>query len=434
MTRVVAKVLLWDQLIGAVLWDTDNAIECADFEYADEFIDAHRSEPSPITMPVEHGVFRFPDHARSETWLGLPGMLADACPDRFGNQLIDQWLASQGRDRAAITPVERLLYIGKRCMGALSFEPAVDGAPKEASDPLDLEMLVSIAQEVMTRRESFAADADGKGLEQLLQVGTSAGGARAKAVIAWNRETDEIRSGQTEAPEGFSHWLLKFDGVKDVNFDGSDNYCRVEYAYYQAALSLGIEMMESTLIHEGPRAHFVTRRFDRPDGGGKLHLQTLCGLAHYDYCSPGAYSWEQSFQVCRLLGLGVDALEQLYRRLVFNIVFRNQDDHTKNISFLMDPDGNWSLAPAYDVTYAYNPAGRWTNRHQMTAAGKREHFTRSDLLIVAKKADIKKTRANDIIDNTLERAKSLRDLFDGAGVDNKHAEGILPTIITGLAS
>ena len=398
-----ASVILYGTEIASVAWDPDRQLGL--FEYAPAFL---RSgiEVSPIHLPLGEGVFQFPDLPR-ETFKGLPGLLADCLPDKFGNLLIDQWLARQGRSPASFNPVERLCYLGSRAMGALEFLPAQH--PDLPDRALEINALVHLANTILADRDRLRTTLVPKheedALADILRVGTSAGGARAKAVIAWNPATREIRSGQVPLPDGFEPWLIKFDGVADnADKELADplGFGRIEYAYHLMARAAGITMSDCHLLEENGRAHFMTRRFDRTPDGAKLHLQTLCALGHYDFNLAGGYSYEQAFQVARRLDLHQPDLTELYRRALFNILARNQDDHTKNISFLMDRRGAWHLAPAYDVTFAWNPDGLWTNRHQMSLNGKRDHFTRDDLLAAAAAADVKPRKAREILDGMIE--------------------------------
>jgi serine/threonine-protein kinase HipA len=379
-----AEVRLWDRMIGAVIWDDDRRL--ATFEYEPGFSGL---EVAPLTMPVGPGRFQFPDLAY-ESYFGLPGMLADSFPDKFGNALIDAWVARQGRVPASFSPIERLCYIGARGMGALEYQPATRRPDESAR--LQVDQLVTLASEIVAQRRGLDVALDDDGLAELLRVGTSAGGARAKAIIALNRRTGEIRSGQVAAPAGFEYWILKFDGVDtfdDRELSSPAGYGRLEYAYYLMAGDAGLMMMPSELhTDEAGRAHFMTKRFDRSEDGDKIHMQTLSGLAHLDFNMAGAHSYEQALAITLRL-CGAADTEQLFRRLVFNVVARNQDDHTKNIAFLMDRDGVWSLAPAYDVTWAYNPRGDWTSRHQMTINGKRDEFARSDLEAAARQFGVR---------------------------------------------
>lgn len=433
MARVVkslAEVILWGRVIGAVAWDA--ARGRGGFEYAAEFVPSG-IQVSPLTMPLQRGVFEFPELPVA-SFHGLPGLLADALPDRFGNLLIDQWLVRQGRAPEEFNPVERLCYQGARGMGALEFRPAMR-AGRDVAAPLEVAALVELANEALARRAGLAppAGADGDeeraaALRDILRVGTSAGGARAKAVVAWNPVTGEFRSGQVDAPAGFEHWLLKFDGVsenrdKEVLADPL-GYGKIEYAYHLMARAAGVVMSDCRLHEENGRAHFMTRRFDRPAGGGKLHLQSLCALAHYDFNQAGAYAYEQAFEVARALGLPPAALEELFRRAVLNLVARNQDDHTKNIAFLMDKAGRWSLAPAYDVAYSYNPAGRWTARHQMTLNGKTDDFEPADLLAFARVAGIKTVRAKTVVAEVVDAVRRWPEFAEAAGVAGDAIRGI----------
>jgi serine/threonine-protein kinase HipA len=325
-------------------------------------------------------------------------------PDKFGNALINAWLATQGRSPESFGSVERLCYIGTRGMGALEFAPALGPKPR-AAKKIEIDALVQLASEVLTHRNNlrghFHDTGREKALQDILRVGTSAGGARAKAVIAWNRETNEVRSGQIAAGKGFEYWLLKFDGVsgnKDKELEDPKGYGAIEYAYHLMAKAAGISMSECRLLEENGRRHFMSRRFDRLPGGEKLHMQSLCALAHFDFNSAGAYAYEQALLTIRQLQLPMASVEEQFRRMVFNIVARNQDDHVKNIAFLMNKQGEWSLAPAFDMTYSYNPSGAWTATHQMTMNGKRDGFILADFEACAKSALMKRGRAGKIID------------------------------------
>src|SRR5205807_159693 len=327
----------------------------------------------------------------------------DSRPERFGHALIDAWLATEGRRPESFNAVERLCYFGVRGMGALEYAPAI-GPPLRASTKVSLAALVALASEVLTHRNSlevsFAPGRRPEGLTEILRVGTSAAGARAKAIIAWNRETNQVRSGQVKAPPGFSYWLLKFDGVsanKDKELEDPQGYTLIEYAYSLMARDAGIEMSECRLLEEGGRRHFMTRRFDRESDGGKLHMQSLAALAHFDFNSAGVYGYEQALDVMKRLALPMRSIEQQFRRMLFNVVARNHDDHVKNIAFLMDKSGAWSLSPAFDVTYAYNPAGLWTARHQMTINGKTDGFELADLRPCAQVAGLQRGREEEIL-------------------------------------
>jgi serine/threonine-protein kinase HipA len=414
----VAEVRLWGRTIGAVSLD-EGAVSAA-FQYEPAFLTSG-IQVSPLTMPLAERIYQFPALAE-ESFHGLPGLLADSLPDRFGNALIDAWLATQGRRPDSFNAVERLCYIGVRGMGALEFAPPT-ARPLARSASVDVEELVKLASDVLTHRASlevsFAPGRRHEGLEEILRVGTSAGGARAKAIIAWNRETNEVRSGQVRAPPGFDYWLLKFDGVsanKDKELEDPQGYTVIEYAYALMAADAGIEMTESRLLEEGGRRHFMTRRFDRRSDGGKLHMQSLGALAHFDFNSAGAYSYEQALDVIKRLGLPMHAREQQFRRMIFNVVARNQDDHVKNIAFLMGKAGEWSLSPAFDVTWAYNPAGLWTSRHQMTINGKRDDFTLADFEAVAETAGLRRGRAAAILAEVVGAVKEWPRHAQSAGV------------------
>lgn len=412
-----AEVYLWDYKVGTLIWRNNRG----HFEYSDGF-QLSGIELSPLHMPNGKTIYNFGALNR-DTFKGLPGMLADSLPDKFGNKLIDQWLEKQGRKPTDFTPVERLCYIGTRGMGALEFRPVV-GRHKEKSLPIQIDELVSLANKALSAKGTLSAELDGselekkRAVEQIISVGTSAGGARAKAVIAWNRTTNEVRSGQVSTGDDFSYWLLKFDGVEE-NKDHESladpvGFGIVEYAYYLMAVAAGIEMTECRLLQENGRSHFMTLRFDRLEGGGKVHMQSLCGMAHFDFNDSGAYSYEQAIGVMRDLKLPVTEMEQFFRRMVFNVVARNQDDHTKNISFLMDRKGAWSLSPVYDITYC-NGAG-WTSKHQMTVNGKTNNFDMADLLAVAAHADIKPPKAAKIISDVINTVKRWPEFAEQAGV------------------
>ena len=391
-----AYVNIWNQRVGAVAWDDENGT--ATFEYEPEFVQTGL-ELSPIMMPAEASRnFRFVDHRNTSTFKGLPGLLADVLPDKYGNTLINQWLVKNNRPANSINPVETLCFIGQRAMGALEFEPAM---PKVKGQSIRLEMseLIDVTSKILSGRQEFLTNLQPeqeKALQAILKIGTSAGGARAKALIAFNKETQEIRSGQANVPRGFEHYLVKFDGIEDDQFGTSKGFGRVEMAYYKMALDAGIEMMESELLEENGRAHFMTKRFDRLNGAGKVHVQSFCALRHYDFNDISLYSYEDLFETMRLLVLPYPQAEQLYKRMVFNVIAKNCDDHTKNFAFTMDQSGEWSLSPAFDVCYAYRPSSSWVSQHCLSVNGKRKNIEKADLLEVARKMNIK--RANAIID------------------------------------
>ncbi len=402
-----ANVMLWGRRIGAVSWDHARAL--AVFQYDPAFVDAG-IEVAPLTMPARETPYEFPALNR-ETFRGLPGMLADALPDRFGNRLIDAWLAETGSNPETFNPVDRLCYIGRRGIGALEFQPALR-RPTDARR-LEVTRLVDLANWVFVKRANLAGHLGGENdpnaLEDILSVGTSAGGARAKAVLAWNPTTGEFRSGQLEADEGFEHWLLKFDGIsdnRDKELADPQGFGKIELAYAIMARAAGIAMTECRLHHEGGRSHFMTRRFDRDHMGRKIHVQSLGAMQHFDFNDPSAYSYEQAIMTIRELGLGMPAVEEQVRRALFNVMARNQDDHVKNISFLMDRSGTWALSPAYDLTHAWNPGGPWTRDHQMSLAGRRTDFDREDLLQFSVSAGLKRSKALRVLE---EVGASVRD-------------------------
>jgi serine/threonine-protein kinase HipA len=416
----VVEVRAWGATVGAVAFDP--GVGAYAFEYADEWRRGVR-ELSPFLMPNRPGPYVFPD-LNPVTFQRLPPMLADALPDRFGNALVDAWMAEQGVPRSAITPLDRLAYAADRTMGALEFRPPARDQKAEIT-AIQLADLVTAARAAVTGNlHDAAADV----LHELIEVGTSAGGARAKAVIAFNPDTWEVRSGQVETPPGFEHWLIKLDGVsgdpsrETDPFTAGAGYGRLEFAYSRMASAAGVEMAECRLFPEGPRAHFVTQRFDRGPGGERIHMQTLCGIAALDFNAAGAHSYAQYLDTILSLGLDTAAVEQGYRRVVFNVAAANCDDHTKNLAFLCTRDGEWALAPAYDVTHAHNPRGEWTSRHQMTVNGKREGISVADLHQLADRFGVPDykgaTRA------VLAAVDRWREFADEAGVDADHTERV----------
>ena len=423
----VAEVKLWGTTIGAVSWDDGRG--SANFEYDSSFLRSGR-QVAPLTMPLGTAIYSFPALAQ-ETFHGLPGLLADSLPDRFGNAVIDAWLAAQGRSPGDFNSVERLCYVGVRGMGALEFVPAT--GPEYRQSAVEVAALVELASEILTHRGALTgsfrtaqrrAPQRQQALQSILRVGTSAGGARAKAIIAWNPATGEVRSGQVAAGDGFSYWLLKFDGVagnRDRELDDPQGYGLIEYAYHRMAQAAGITMAECRILREGGRNHFMTRRFDRTPAGDKIHMQSLGALAHYDFNQPGANSYEQALGVIQRLGLGKPAVEEQFRRMAFNVVARNQDDHVKNIAFLMDRSGRWSLAPAFDLTYSYNPAGRWTGAHQMSLNGKREGFVAGDFAACARNAAMQRGRAADIFRQVRDAVRRWPEFAALAGVPDAAA-------------
>jgi serine/threonine-protein kinase HipA len=423
-----AYVNIWNKRVGAIAWDDSSGL--ASFEYEPSFLE-NNWDLAPLKMPIygtKKQEFSFPELRGTSTFKGLPGLLADVLPDKYGNSLINAWLASNGRPSDSMNPVELLCFIGQRGMGALEFEPVL---PKANNGPTKIELnsLIHIAQEILLGRQNFNANLssdEAKALSDILKIGTSAGGARAKAVIAFNTNTNEIRSGQADAPKGFTHWLLKFDGVTDQQIGTSAGYGRVEMAYYLMAKEAAIEMTECILLEENDRAHFMTKRFDREHGKGKLHVQSFCAIAHYDFNEITSFSYEQLFETMRSMRLSYSYAEQLYRRMVFNVMARNCDDHTKNFSFIMDKTGQWKLAPAFDVCHSYRPGSSWVSQHSLSINGKRMDITRNDLLKVAEKMNIKK--ADAIIEQVRAAVSKWNDFAAQTNVKKELKEAISKTL------
>lgn len=429
----LAEVKIWGELVGAVAWDEQYGL--ATFEYAPQFKKSN-VELSPLKMPLQDSknIYAFPELRRArnspyDTFKGLPGLLADVLPDKYGNQLINQWLAQQGRQQDSMNPVEMLCFIGSRGMGALEFEPS---SIKEYKNTfaIEIESMVDLAQRMLYQRNSFGANLqieEEKAVMDILKIGTSAGGARPKAVIAYNEKTGEVKSGQTKAPKGFEHWLIKLDGVSDVQLGDSRGYGRVEMAYYLMATECGIDMMPSTLLEENGRAHFMTKRFDRNGSDNKHHIQTWCALKHFDFNLVNSFSYEQLFQTMRELKLDYQASEQMFRRMVFNVLARNCDDHTKNFSFMLKQHGQWELAPAYDICHAYRPGSEWVSQHALSINNKRKNITRQDLLLVGEAIHCKK--AASIITEISEAVNQWKKHAKEVGVNPKLIRAIDDTIL-----
>lgn len=428
MADVLADVMYEDQKAGVVFWDARRRTGV--FEFTPEFVSAG-VELAPVMMPLRRGPYQFPN--AHESYSGLPGMLADCLPDTYGHALIDEWLRRQGRVPTDFSPVERLCYLGSRGMGALEFQPAMRGRSSKA-EKVAVDHLVELASRALSRKEGLATEIDDKDdLNEILRVGTSAGGARAKAVIAWNPETNEVRSGQANTPKGFDHWLLKFDGVSSA-FDGvrdPQGYGRIEYAYHLMAVEAGVGMEPCRLFEEGGRAHFMTRRFDRPareEGGGKVHYASLFGLAHMAYAAPGghSHSYEDYFEVIKKLELAPSSRIEAFRRMVFNVMGCNRDDHSKNFGFLMDASGRWSLSPAFDVTYAHNPQpGKWTAAQQMSVMGKRIGITRENLMEVGDQCRIAtRPKVKAVVDEVLAALDHWLTFATEAKVGDRETEAI----------
>lgn len=426
-----AFVKIWDELVGAVAWDEKTGI--AGFEYDSKFKKLNW-DLAPLKMPINTSrkILNFPElrknkNADFDTFRGLPGLLADVLPDKYGNQLINMWLAQQGRPQDDMNPVEMLCFIGNRGMGALTFEPSTIKDNQKAF-VLEVNSLVDIAQKVLSSRASFSTNLqqeEEKAIMDILKIGTSAGGARPKAVIAYNEKTGEVKSGQTNAPKGFEHWLIKLDGVSDVQIGSSKGYGRVEMAYYHMATACGINMMPSRLLEENGRAHFMTKRFDREGSDIKHHIQTFCALKHFDFNLVNSFSYEQLFQTMRELKLTYQDMEQMFRRMVFNVIARNCDDHTKNFAFRLKKGGTWELAPAYDVCHAYRPGSDWVSQHALSINNKRKDITRNDLLTIGELIASKKAAV--IIDEIKDNVAQWNTFAKAIDVDTKLKNSIAKT-------
>jgi serine/threonine-protein kinase HipA len=423
----VAKVKMFGMDVGTFRWDS--TYDVARFEYDMQFV-GKGIEPSPLMMPVQQGrIYSFGSLNR-DVFNGLPGMLADSLPDTYGRALFDRWLTLTGRTVG--NPIETLCFLGQRCMGALEFEPST-GPVSNPDIKIEIDSLVKVAIEALSNKNGFGVNLgiDRKSaIAEILRLGTSAGGQRAKAIIAYNKENGEVRSGQVNAPKGFDYYLIKLDGVSaEAGFKETENFGRLEYSFSQLVKECGIEMTECSLIEENGRAHFLTKRFDRANGE-KIHMQTLCGIAHYDFHLRRAYSYEQAFNVMRRLRLPYSQAEEMFLRMVFNVVIRNQDDHTKNISFLMDKKGNWRLSPAYDIGFAYNPKGSWTDTHQMSINGKFDDITRQDLLACAVSNNIK--NASEVIDKVCEIVSKWPEIAKNCGVPKDMIYARLPHMLLNI--
>lgn len=429
----IAEVKIWGKFVGAVAWDTDNGL--ATFEYEPKFKPLNW-DLAPLKMPVHENRnrFSFPELQKDkksayDTFKGLPGILADALPDTYGNQMINLWLAQQGRPQDSMNPVEMLCFIGTRGMGALEFEPAVLKENKRTFS-IEMDSLVTTAQKMLDQREAFITNLhkdEEQAVLEILKIGTSAGGARPKALIAWNEKTGEVKSGQTKAPKGFEHWLIKLDGVSDVQLGSIQGYGKVEMAYYTMAKACGIDMMPSRLLEENGRSHFMTKRFDREGSETKHHVQTFCAMKHFDYNLVRSFSYEQLFQCMRELKLTYADAEQMFRRMVFNVIARNCDDHTKNFSFLLRQGGTWELAPAYDLCHAYRPGSEWVSQQALSINGKRKNIAKTDLLAVGESIRCKK--AAEIVDEIKNTVHQWKDFADEVNVKGSLRDEIANTLL-----
>lgn len=429
----VAEIKIWSELVGAVAWNETTGV--ATFEYDAKFKNKNWNL-APLKMPINSGKssFSFPELRKKanpefDTFKGLPGLLADILPDRYGTELINIWLAQQGRPQDSMNPVEMLCFMGTRGMGALEFGP-VQWPENKRTFSIEIESLVDIAQKMLSKKQDFVTNLQGdqeKAMMEILRIGTSAGGARPKAVIAYNEKTGEVKSGQTNAPKGFEHWLIKLDGVSDIQLGETKGYGRVEMAYYYMAKACGIDMMTSKLLEENGRAHFMTKRFDRGNGNTKHHIQTFCAIKHFDYNAVTSYSYEQLFQTMRELKLSYPDAEQMFRRMVFNVIARNCDDHTKNFSFRLKQDGKWELAPAYDICHAYKPDHIWVSQHALSINGKRKDITKEDLIKIGK--SIKNKKAEQIVIEINEVVNQWKTFANEVNVSKSLTEEVSNTIL-----
>ncbi len=428
-----AFVKIWGHMVGAVAWDEKTGL--AGFEYDPNFKKLNW-DLAPLKMPINSAkkVFSFPEIRKNkniefDTFKGLPGLLADVLPDKYGNQLINMWLAQQGRTPNNMNPVEMLCFIGSRGMGALEFEPTTIKESKNTF-AVEIKSLVDIAQKMLDKRQTFTTNLqkeEQKAVMEILKIGTSAGGARPKAVIVYNEKTGEVKSGQTNTPKGFEHWLIKLDGVSDVQLGTSNGYGRVEMAYYNMATACGINMMPSKLLVENDRAHFMTKRFDREDGDIKHHIQTFCAIKHFDFNQVNSFGYEQLFQTMRELKLSYADTEQMFRRMVFNVIARNCDDHTKNFAFKLTKEGVWELAPAYDICHAYRPGSEWVSQHALSINNKRKDITKEDQITVGE--SIKTKKANTIIQEINDTVNQWKKFANEVNVLPKMSEQISKTLL-----
>jgi serine/threonine-protein kinase HipA len=435
MVMDIAGVKYGEHDVGAVSLDVETGL--GSFEFERRFI-SMGVEVSPLKMPLSRRIYSFPE-ADPDVFRGLPGLIADSLPDDFGNAVLDAWIASQGGSVADITPLQRLKYTGRRGMGALTYHPASRRKGLDSSQQVEIESLVSMAQEVLDERARLGVHLGTRGQEDedamlaLLSVGLSAGGARPKAVLAFNDDFTKVRSGQVDVPDGFTHFIMKFDGVSEHRrnkeaFGDPMGYGAMEYVYHLMATACGIAMMPCRLLDEGDRRHFITQRFDR-DGNRRRHVQTLNGLAHVSYRQAGSYSYAELLATARELGLGPDDAMQILKRMVFNIIARNHDDHSKNIAFMLDDRNDWRLAPAYDLAYSYKPGSRWVGSHWMKLNGKRDDFTRDDFHSLERLSPIFSKR---VIDQTIEETKDHVSRWSDLATEHGVPEPLLKTVAENL--
>lgn len=425
-----AEVILWGTRIGII--HQDIAKPYATFEYDKDFVNSG-IELSPLRMPLGKNIYEFPA-LTDEPFYGMPGLVADSLPDRFGNAVIEQWLTSLGKSLADFTAIDRLCYTEKRGMGALEYVPA-SADIKDIDANINVREMVKFASDVLSGRERISLSArDSLTYSQLVQVGSSAGGARAKALIAWNEKTNEVRSGQMQLDTGYDYWLMKFDNVSkngDHGLEDKPEYTLIEYAYYLMARKAGITMSECRIYNSGEDHHFMTKRFDRVNGK-KLHMQSLGALAHISYREPGVCGYELAAMYMKKIGISYKEIEQFYRRMVFNCLAVNQDDHVKNISFIMDRAGKWRLSPAYDITFSYNPTNKWLRAHQMTVNGKTTEIGLPDLLEAGSKMGIKERRCKDIISEICASVSGFAEVAEQVGIKEKTTEYVCSIIAANM--
>lgn len=420
--NTTVEIFLWGKRIGILHQEVNKPY--AIFEYDKEFINSN-IQVFPLKMRLSKNIYQFP-LLTDAPFYGLPGLVSDSLPDKFGNELIENWLASQGKSINEFTALDRLCYIGTRGMGALEYKPSTTDI-MDSNEIINVKKMVEFASDILNKRQSIILNV-GEQLtySQFIQVGTSAGGARAKAIIAWNKKTNEVRSGQVLFNDDFDYWLMKFDNVSnngDYGLEDDSQYTLVEYAYYLMAIDAGINMNECRIFKDGKYNHFMTKRFDRVNGK-KMHMLSLGAMAHINYNNPGECSYEYAAQCMKEIGLSAIEIQQFFRRMVFNVLAINQDDHVKNISFLMDREGKWSLSPAYDLTFSYNPNNKWLRQHQMSINNKLDNITIDDLLEAGNNMEIKKSICLNIIEEVRKVVNSFETYAIKAGVSDKRIKEI----------